>query len=749
MSVGWRVALLMLLSAPGLTQAPYDLAAVRTELDAISAPLALPEGWLGFSDDGRYVCIGRKRFAAIDGALVPQRKADLAGAAQAAGARPPLSAPQPAPQPCVLALTDAHERRFELRLEAAGWIARAVPAPPVGRIVRPMFPMYRYDRREELSPQGDVFASLAGYQLALRPTDRDEAIALTDDGTEQAPYFLGSDIWEQSGEIFSTDGRYFIGRQHDAGEATPVDVHDPFQTTGAEIIHFRYWSRVGQPLPRQTLVIVDSQRRTVTRVRGSGRPESFSFFVEWSPAGTHFLWLRVSRDLKRYELLETSAMTGRSRRLLVETQRQRPVKWPGGPQTARYLPDQTGYLWRSNRSGYAQYYRLPKGGGPLQPLTTGDFDAEEVVRIDGPRRRLYYYGAGDPVRSFDRRLLSVALPEPSDSAMPASTVLTAEAGVHDVQLSRTGKRLLDVHSHVDRLPAAVLRDGEGQPLRTLWQAAPPTARARRPSPIEFEVALGQERGRAVGLLFPPAGFDPDKRYPVIDRIYGAVSLPATPRGYPGFEVSDDYGRVIHMLTASGFAVVTIDAPGVLGRGAENENARYGRWPEGLIADHRAVLEALAVEHEWLDLARVGVAGNSWGGYSALLAGLDAPQLYRAVSASVPQTSLRDHISWIEFMLGLPKENPTAYADGELAERMDEWQPALQLIAGTADVNVPVSNTYRVLDALAEAGKPYELVLFPGTNHAHSGRGDRYAYAVAAMRRFFRRTLGGAEECNAP
>ena len=64
-----------------------------------------------------------------------------------------------------------------------------------------------------------------------------------------------------------------------------------------------------------------------------------------------------------------------------------------------------------------------------------------------------------------------------------------------------------------------------------------------------------------------------------------------------------------------------------------------------------------------------------------------------------------------------------------------------LIAGTADANVPISNMMKLLDALAEHGKEYELVLFPGTTHAHQGRGDRYAYAINKMGRFFRAHLG--------
>ncbi|MEL7454816.1 MAG: prolyl oligopeptidase family serine peptidase, partial [Pseudomonadota bacterium] len=88
----------------------------------------------------------------------------------------------------------------------------------------------------------------------------------------------------------------------------------------------------------------------------------------------------------------------------------------------------------------------------------------------------------------------------------------------------------------------------------------------------------------------------------------------------------------------------------------------------------------------------------------------------------------------------PEDNPEAYVSGALQNRASELSSDLLIVAGTSDANVPVSNTMKLLDALAEHGKDYQLVMFPGTNHPHQGRGDRYAYAVERIRQFFSEIL---------
>jgi dipeptidyl aminopeptidase/acylaminoacyl peptidase len=322
-------------------------------------------------------------------------------------------------------------------------------------------------------------------------------------------------------------------------------------------------------------------------------------------------------------------------------------------------------------------------------------------------------------------------------------VLDATPGVHEAELSPSGRFLLDTHHDVDRPPVTVIRAARsGRVVAEVQRASRRGELAALPLPERIAGRAADGKTAVHGVLFKPFGFDRSRRYPVVERIYGGMQLNAAPAGFPTLS-GDDYDLMLLYLAQRGFVVVMLDAPGTLGRGREYSLARHGRWPDGIIADHAAALRDVAAARPWMDLSRVGLDGNSFGGMLAIRGGLEAPSLYRAIAASVPQTDLFDSIAWMEFQLGTVDSNRAAYERGALAPRMRDLSTPLLLIAGTSDVNVSFSNVTTLVDALAEAGKRYQLVLFPGTNHTHDGRGDRYAYAIAEIAAFFERELGSA------
>lgn len=736
--MAFSLVLAFLVAAPG--GAPrYDLAEVRHFLDGIETGIEgyeTPALWRADSD---IVCIRLERIDAATGVRAALNPAPAVAAARAAGATGEAKI-EPGEGPCV-ALLDIGGRRFDADLvtgtirERPALIDEEDPAAP--RVVRSMFPMVGWDRRENLSPDGAWFQTLIGDDLGLRSANTGEIAQLTGDGTPERRYFQAYDIWEESGDEWSPDSTRFVGRLHDTTGLkglTRLDMLHAHET----VEHFTYWSRAGEPMPVTTLYVFDVATRGRVTLSEQGTPDSYLFFLDWSPDGRRIAYVRVARDATRYELFEADAATGASRLLLEEKAASGWVKWPGPPKTFHYLPDGGGFLWRSDRDGFAGYYLYPlsaDGVGAPRKVSPDGFDVTAAgVTPDGAA--LVLVGAPDPARPYDEQIFRWAL----DGS--GGRQITSGPGVHDVTLSPSGRYLLDTHHDIDRPPVTVIRDAaSGEPTAEVQRARLTTARAAWPSPERVVAKAADGKTNIHGVVFRPYGFDPAKSYPVIERIYGGMQGPVSSRGFPGFGDGGDYNTMLAWFAARGFVVVMLDAPGVPGRGRDYLLARHSTWPDGIIADHAVALKAVAAARPWMDLGRVGIDGNSWGGMLALRGGLEAPELYRAVAASVPQTDLRDHVSWIEFQIGTPQANPDAYNRGELASRMKDFHAALLLVAGTADVNVPVSNTMTLLDALAEAGAPYDLVLFPGTNHGHQGRGDRYAYAIAAIARFFERELG--------
>ncbi|MEM1409301.1 MAG: DPP IV N-terminal domain-containing protein, partial [Pseudomonadota bacterium] len=519
------------------------------------------------------------------------------------------------------------------------------PAPAETKVVREMFPIAGWDQRQQILPGGDNRATLVGPNFGIE----DSAGKLqwkTEDGTDLHPWFYAGDIWESSGDPWSPDGSRIVARRHDQRAVVPQLLLNPFgqnETVDA----FSYWARAGQPLPVTRFSVFDVKTGKRVDTEGQGGPNTFAFFIDWHPDGQSFYVIRYNRLATTQELLRINAVTGKAELLLRDEREDGPVKWPSGPRNIVTLKD-GGFLWRSDASGYFQWSRHSANGDALEQITSGQYDVGGIVHVDEEDGYLYAHGQPDPGHPYDMHLLRIPLDGGEDVAQ-----LTELRGQHRASVSPDGSIFVVSHSHLDRPPRTDIIDKDGALLMTISEASVDEQFRRRwKAPEEF-TARARGGAKMHGLIHFPVNFDPDASYPVIDRIYGGMQsqvsrrvFPAVNTAYPGGE----YQKIIQYLNAVGFIVVTVDAPGTPGRGRDFNWVTYGTWPRGVLSNHRRALERAARSRPYMDLKRVGIVGNSWGGYMALRGLTDEPKFFKAGSASVPETDLFDHAHWIEWQI---------------------------------------------------------------------------------------------------
>ncbi|MEM1113072.1 MAG: DPP IV N-terminal domain-containing protein [Pseudomonadota bacterium] len=603
--------------------------------------------------------------------------------------------------------------------------------------VRDMSPIAGWDQRELLSPDGRWFATLPGPNIGFREVGSAEVVAVTDSGSEDLQWFMGNDLWEYAGSSWSPNSRQLLVRSHDMRAMSGIPVVDWLSVPNT-VKDFRYWARAGQPMPLSRFYLLAPDGSEPVSIDVVNNADEQVFFVDWSADSRELYFIRYSRDLKRLELHVADATSGKSRLLLREAATDGWVKWPSG-KTLEPLPSGQGFLWRAQRDEHFHLYHYDREGKLQGQLTQGAFSVRGVDAIDEENGWVYFSANSDADHPYDIHINRVAL------SGGRHEQLTSQRGLHRADFSPRRGYFTVSHSHVDRPPRTDLYRSDGTLLSTLSTASVSDARLAWPAPETFTVKAADGRTDVHGLVFKPHGFDPAMRYPVIERIYGGMQSLSTPYGFFGAGLGrpgSEYRSLIAYLNHLGFVVVTVDTPGTPGRGRSFHMRNHGSWPAGIIADHRAALTQVAASRPWMDLSRLGIEGNSWGGYMVLRALTEAPGFYRAGSASVPEVSPYHGAHWDEYLLGTARDNSPGF-DAAVIDPA-RLGGELLLIAGTADANVPISNLMLLLDGLAEHGKAYDLVLFPGTDHAHGGRGDRYAYAVNRMGVFFRRHLGGAE-----
>ncbi len=136
-------------------------------------------------------------------------------------------------------------------------------------------------------------------------------------------------------------------------------------------------------------------------------------------------------------------------------------------------------------------------------------------------------------------------------------------------------------------------------------------------------------------------------------------------------------------------------------------------------DQVEALKLLGAEHPEMDLDRVGITGWSFGGYMSALAVLRRPDVFKAAVAGAPVTDWMDYDTcYTERYLGVPDAGrwPDAYKEGSLLTYAADLSRPLLLIHGTADDNVYLRHSLRLIEALFRAGQPFEFLPLSSFTH---------------------------------
>jgi dipeptidyl-peptidase-4 len=127
------------------------------------------------------------------------------------------------------------------------------------------------------------------------------------------------------------------------------------------------------------------------------------------------------------------------------------------------------------------------------------------------------------------------------------------------------------------------------------------------------------------------------------------------------------------------------------------------------------------QHSWVDSDRIGIWGWSYGGYMTSYA-LTHSTSFKAGIAGAPVTDWRNYDAiYTERYMGLPQHNPSGYREASAVAAAEQLHGRLLLIHGTRDDNVHISNTLQMAYALQNAGKQFDIMLYPKNRHGITAR----------------------------
>uniref|UniRef100_M4B3T5 Peptidase S9 prolyl oligopeptidase catalytic domain-containing protein n=1 Tax=Hyaloperonospora arabidopsidis (strain Emoy2) TaxID=559515 RepID=M4B3T5_HYAAE len=425
------------------------------------------------------------------------------------------------------------------------------------------------------------------------------------------------------------------------------------------------------------------------------------------------------------------------------------------------------FLWASERSGFMHLYLYEytagaQGARLLGSVTSGNWNVESVEGIDLVQGCVYFCGTVDS--PLERHLYVTSLVPVSDPP-PHPIRLTGPEGMHNVVMDSNCRMFVDVYSNLTTPPRALVctvpSESYIRAVKPLEPADPSlAAEAAAAPPLEY-AALFQEvydsaypltteqEDLRVAILQAQGKFCVPKIIPVPTRdgketLYGAVYLP-DPKVHgegPYPTMVSVYGgphvqRVARTwaMTADmraqrfrdmGYVVLKIDNRGSFRRGSAFEGAIKHCMGTVEILDQEDGVRKLVDEGVTIK-GRVGIYGWSYGGYMAALSLMKAPETFSLAIAGAPVTSWDGYDTcYTERYMSTPQLNPTGYRNGSVMEAVGNMRKGqkLLLIHGLIDENVHFRHTARLITALINARKHYDLLLFPGERHSPRHLEDR-------------------------
>lgn len=378
----------------------------------------------------------------------------------------------------------------------------------------------------------------------------------------------------------------------------------------------------------------------------------------------------------------------------------------------------------------ADVWRVETGEGPATRLTAS---GGHSWRLEGgglacaPDGQTIYALSQ---RNGDRNIAAVPL---AGGVRTAVTNLTGI--VSDFALSPDGQTLAFIHATQTSPPdlfAVPVAGGRPTRITDAIQSVADTLRVPERVPYRSFDGLYCD-----AYLYLPPDFDASRRYPGLVQVHGGGTNAHANGWHP----------VEQWLSAQGFVVLAVEYRGSSGYGRDFAGLSYADWGGGQTRDAVAVGEWL---HAQPYIGKVGLYGQSYGGYLTLHGIVAAPELFSAAVDLYGKTNMftaqanADRVGRVfvarDYWGRLADEIPEAMERASTFGRLSRIRTPLLILHGDRDTRVPPVESAQVAETMKQAGLPYDYVVYPGEGHGFRKREHRvdcYERMLAWFTRYLR------------
>ncbi len=562
-----------------------------------------------------------------------------------------------------------------------------------------------------LSPDGTKVAFVLNNNLYIFNLKSQTTQQITTDG-EKNKIINGVTDWVYEEEFafvrafeWSPDGAKIAFLRFDESQVPEfsMDIYD--HTLYPQNDNFKY-PKAGENNSVVTLHLYDVNTNKITKA-DLGNPYYIPR-IEWKKNPNELAVQTINRHQDDLKLYSVNAKNNSVSLLLEETDKA----YVDITDDLTFLDDDS-FIWTSERDGYNHIYLYDKEGKSKTQVTQGNWDVTHYYGYDKQSDRVFYQSTENG--SINRDVYSI------DSKGKVKKRLTDREGTNEADFSSDFTYFINTFSSTTTPPVFTLLEAKtGKTLREIKDNGSLLEKLNgyKISPKEFSTI--SINGNDLNMwMIKPMDFDPSKKYPLLMYQYSGPGSQSVDNSWMG---SNDYWY--EMLASEGYIIACVDGRGTGFKGRDFKNVTYKELGKYEVEDQIAVAKKLS-ELPYIDADRTGIWGWSYGGFMASNCILKGNDVFEMAIAVAPVTSWRFYDSiYTERFMQTPQENPSGYDDNSPLSYPELLVGKYLLIHGSADDNVHVQNSMRMIDELVQANKQFDWAIYPDKNHGIYGGNTR-------------------------
>jgi dipeptidyl-peptidase 4 len=387
------------------------------------------------------------------------------------------------------------------------------------------------------------------------------------------------------------------------------------------------------------------------------------------------------------------------------------------------------FIWTSEKDGWNHIYHYSKKGTLINQVTKGDWEVTNYYGFDPKTARIYYQSTENG--NINRDVYSVS------NSGKNKVRLTHQVGNNSAAFSSDYTYFINTFSNTETPYEFTLNEAlTGNKVREIKNNNVLKGKLDNYKLSRKEFSTIHINGHDLNMYtIKPLDFDPNKEYPLLMYQYSGPGSQQVANRWNG---SNDYWH--QMLAQQGYIIACVDGRGTGLKGRDFKKMTQKELGKYEVEDQISVAKEFG-KLPYIDASRIGIWGWSYGGFMSSNCLFQGADTFAMAIAVAPVSSWRFYDTiYTERYMQTPQENASGYDNNSPITHVDKMKGDFMLVHGSADDNVHVQNTWRLVEALVQANKDFDWLVYPDKNHGIYG-GNTRLHLYNKMTNFIKESLG--------